>query len=75
MFFKDIQPGTFFVYEGWIMLKIKLHRGYNAVIFKPSGKPQVDVSDLDLIGVLTSIQNNEEIERNTTTLLGKHVKK
>lgn len=59
MKFKDIQPGTFFIYEGWIMLKIKQHREYNTVIFKPSGKPQVDVSDL--IGVLTTIQNDEEI--------------
>jgi len=60
MFFKDIQPGTFFTYQGWIMLKIKSFMCYNAVIFKPSGKPQVDINKL--IGVLTTIQNNEEIE-------------
>lgn len=59
MLFKNIQPGTFFIYEGWIMLKIKPFRGYDTVIFKPSGKPQVDVSDL--IGTLTCIGNNEGI--------------
>lgn len=58
VFFSMIQPGTFFNFQGWKMLKTKNYRGFNAVMIESNNPELVH----DCAGQHLIILDNDEVE-------------
>lgn len=62
--FKNIKQGTFFIYEGWCILKVQELINYNAILFEPENgyDPTMQHIQSALKGTWIMIKDNEEVE-------------